>query len=191
MANTYPGDHTDLAAGSEAWADTVTVYDTSAFDGQSSGAGLKEMTLKEFQLQAYGGVMDAASTAALTGSASQITFDANYGPTAYNCTVAADKDDITADLGGIYEFHFETSVQYPQAATLTFSVRDDGTDITGALSAVEFVAGTVDAPAQVCISGIADVAAGSVLDVAALASANNTATMVHSRFWIRRIGARA
>lgn len=143
-------------------------------------------------LQAYGGLMDASAAVALTGTAAQVTFDAAFGPTAYNCTLAADLDDITVNVGGIFEYHFEADVTIPTAAaTVTCSVRDDGVDITGALATVQWITAGLSTVVSVKISGMATIGAGSVLDVAALTSSNQTATFTNARFWVRRVCAAA
>lgn len=142
----------------------------------------------ERDLQAFAGVMDASSTLALTSTAAQVTFDANFGPTALNCTIASDKDDITVNVEGIYEYCFQSDVSIPTTAgTVTVSVRDDGTNITGALATVGWITADLATKRQMCVHGLATIAAGSVLDVAALTDQNQTATFTNSRFWVRRV----
>lgn len=140
-------------------------------------------------LQCYGGLMDASAAVPLDNAVvAKVTFDATLGPTAYNCSVSTDDDNITVYTSGIYRYSFEADVTIPTtAAEVTVSVRDDATNITGALASVGFITAELATKRHLAINGIAQIAAGSVLDVVGLCSVDQTATFTNARFWVRKI----
>lgn len=198
MPNTYPGDYEALAAGSEAWADTQTVYDATAFDGQSSGAGLKEMTLKDLHLQAYGGVYDAAGSQALSSTPAALeggaNWDGSFGPTAYNTTLTATTlDGITPTIAGIYEVNFSCNWITAAAHTVTFSIYA-GASIaaTGAQARSMSVTETASAYQHVSVRFILALAASSEIRVFVnCATGTPTLTYRDAVLSIKRIGASA
>lgn len=184
----YNSNAPTFTEGTDAWADEVQVQDTSALD-QVYSTGQVDRSLKSFMLQAYGGIGKAASATQSINTILQFTsMDAAYGPTAYNCTVAADFDDITADLAGIYEMHFECNAHVGAAGTCQFDIRDDGAVLASANIEQGATAAENSIFRFVSITGIFSVGAASVLDIAVTGSGALTLTTKNARFWIRRIG---
>lgn len=189
----YPLDGSALAAGSEVWADTISVVDQSALDRANSEACQKEITIKELLLQAYGGVGKEASATQVIADGNIVQLgimDAAYGPTAYNCTLPGDFDDITVTNGGIYEIHFETDTHNGEEGNTLFTIRDDTVAISNANATSHFgsTAAEFSMFKHISISAIAAIAAGSVLDVAVTCSSACTLTCKNTRFWVKRIG---
>lgn len=140
-------------------------------------------------LQCYGGIYDETGTQALSSTPAQLTTgSAAYGPTAYNCLVAADFDDITVYTSGIYEIHMECNWHTAAAHTVTFAIRDDGTNITGATMDSMSVAETASCFQHVATTIIAELGAGSVIDVTVNSAADTpTITVNDYKFWLRKI----
>lgn len=133
----YPLDFTALAAGSEAWGDSVPVYDVSAANTQSSAVAQKEMTLKEVMLGSYATTYDASGTQALSTNLAAYeagaAWDGTMGPAAYNATITATTfDGITPTIGGIYEVFFSCNWITAAAHTVTFAFYHATTAFTGA-----------------------------------------------------------
>lgn len=195
MPNTYPGDYEALAAGSEAWADTQTVYDTSAFDGQSSGAGLKEMTLKELMGGAWAQTYDAAGTQSITTSAAKViggaNWDGSYGPTAYNVTITATTlDGLTPTISGLYEVTIEGEAQVGAEGSATFTLRAAGVAVAGFAASVQTSATAAEAEIYqgFSVSGLAALTAGVLYDIFVVGSGSLTMDYRNLRFRIRRLG---
>lgn len=196
MANTYPGDHDALAAGSEAWADTVVVYDTSAFDGQSSGAGQKEMTIKDTMGGAWASTYDAAGSETTSTTPKKIdggaAWDGTRGPAAYNCTITATTfDGITPTIGGIYHIHAEFDAAMGAEAAATVAVYANGVALTGLACKVQNGATAAEfaIPKRYVIDGYAALTAAHLVDLWVTAAAGTpTITYTNLVFSLFRMG---
>lgn len=197
MANTYPGDYTDLAAGSEAFADTVVVYDASASDLQNSGAAQREMTLKELTMGgAWAQTYDAAGSQALSTTPTKLTgganWDGTFGPAAYNATITATTNDgITTTIAGIYEVTLEMEGALGATNSAIISIRQGGSAITGLTGGIQNGATAAEQaiPKYLRISGRVALAASVLVDVfAASGSATPTLTYQNLRLTLKRVG---
>lgn len=146
-------------------------------------------------LQAYGGLMDVAGTQVIAdGNEVQFTsMDAVFGPTAYNTTPAADFDDITVNVGGIYQICFEGDFHNGEEGDTLLTIRKNGTAITNAKASLHFgsTAAEFSMFKHASINLLATLSAGDILDVTLTCSSACTVTDKNVRFWVRRICAAA
>lgn len=191
----YPLDGTDLAAGSEVWADTLPIIDQSALNTQSSEAAQKERTVKASMGGAWAGTYDAAGSQALSTTPTDLTgganWDGSFGPAAYNCTITATTlDGITPAIAGLYDIQLSLNWITAAAHTVTFAIYQGAAIVaTGFQARSMSVTETASQYQSVALRGTAELAAGAEVRVfVSCASGTPTLTYRDLLLQIRRIG---
>lgn len=194
----YPLDGAALAAGSEAWADTLPIIDQSALNKQDSEASAqKEITAKELFLGAYAGTFDAAGSQTMSQTLTDLTgganWDGTFGPAAYNATITATTlDGLTPTIGGIYEVYCSFNWITAAAHTLQVAFAKAGTPVTGAQTRSMSVTETASQYQSVTLRCVLALTAAQETTIQ-VATAAGTPTLTYRDvvFYIKRLSASA